>query len=176
MPKDIELVIPPIWSRRSGEPGMAYDAFLIYRELGPTRTSTEVARIVSKQSSLIRKWMGKWEWQMRCALWDEKMLARRDEAALGEAAAMGRRQAQLGMQLQEKAKERLGTMQPAELSPQDTIRMATAGAELERTARGEEKGEAGGNIIFNITMKAPPKWAPAGMVKEISKAIEEGAE
>lgn len=166
-----EITVPPVWARRPGEGGEAFEAFMIYRELGPKRTSGEVARIVMKQPALIRRWMGKWEWQMRVAVWDEKVQQKKDEAVLNEVAEMGKRQARLGMQIQELARLRLDTMQPAELTVQDTIRMAKDGAELERTARGEDKGQAGGNIIFNFNMKSPPSWTPAGIMKQVAPVL-----
>lgn len=171
-----EITVPPVWAKRPNESGMQYDAFLIYRELGIQRSSTECARIMGKVPSLIRKWMIKHDWHERVAVWDERVAERRDQAALDEAAEMGKRQARLGMELQKKANERLTSMPATELTVQDTIRMATAGAELERTARGDDSGKESGNIVFNINMPSPPSWAPAKIVDQIQKAITIGGQ
>lgn len=166
----------PAWERQPREGGQSFDAFLIFRELGVKRTLLETAKICGKTPSLIRRWALQWDWYIRVDAWDQRLAEFRDKAAVEEAKAMGARQARLGMKLQEVGAKRLEQFSTTPLlqetlTANDTIRLIKEGADLERVARGEEKGEAGGNIIFNLNMVQPPKWAPGNVVSKTIDAV-----
>lgn len=58
------------WTRQKGESHKAYQAFCLYRDFGPTRSSRKVAETLSKSETLIRGWCSKWGWVDRAAEYD----------------------------------------------------------------------------------------------------------
>jgi hypothetical protein len=165
------------WDRMPHETGKAYEAFILYREMGVTRSIAKVAEMFDKSVTLIVRWRQRWDWDIRVAAWDAKLSKARDDAAVEEAKRMGVRQARLGMKLQEVGGKRLEQFATSpelqeSLTARDTLALIKEGAELERVARGDDpdKGK-GGNIIFNITMKSPPKWAPKNVIEGALAAV-----
>jgi hypothetical protein len=55
------------WSRQEGESGKAYEAFSLYRDLGPERSITKVAYELSKSRTLIGRWSSVHSWVDRVA-------------------------------------------------------------------------------------------------------------
>lgn len=59
------------WSRQRNESEVAYAAFRVYIELPPeTRSYNEVAEIVGKHVSLMKRWGSVHDWQERTRLYD----------------------------------------------------------------------------------------------------------
>ena len=71
------------WHRLPGESGIAHDRFMIFRDLGPTRTIAAAARAVGKCASLLYRWAERYHWWERVHAWDlaqqrdQEMAARR---------------------------------------------------------------------------------------------------
>ena len=63
------------WERQKGETRKAYEAFVIYRDLGGTRTLQQVAKKLTKSETLIRGWSAKWDWLNRVAAYEESVRA-----------------------------------------------------------------------------------------------------
>jgi hypothetical protein len=62
-----------LWDRQKGETGKAYEAFVIYRDLGLSRTQQEVCTRLRKSYEVIQKWSHKNAWQDRCLAYDRYM-------------------------------------------------------------------------------------------------------
>lgn len=58
------------WDRQPGETSKAYEAFSIYRDMGPKRNVRSVAEALGKSGTLITGWSGKYGWVARAAAWD----------------------------------------------------------------------------------------------------------
>lgn len=71
-----------VWERRQGESAKAYQAFVIYRDLGAERSTSKVAQKLSKSEQLIRRWSAKHEWQQRVEAWDAEQQSHADEVLL----------------------------------------------------------------------------------------------
>lgn len=61
---------PQPWERQPGETEPAWEAFVAFRDLGPGRTVSAVARELSKSRQLINGWCQRWRWRERAAEWD----------------------------------------------------------------------------------------------------------
>ena len=48
------------WERQFNESRKAFEAFCVYRDMGPARSGEKVARELSKSAQLIRRWSAKW--------------------------------------------------------------------------------------------------------------------
>ncbi|WP_256638187.1 hypothetical protein [Streptomyces murinus] len=125
------------WERQSGESVQEFEAFAVYRDLGPARSLTKAARELYKSRTLLGRWSRQFAWVMRAAAYDreqdrlflaEQMQARRDIA---------RRHAKLAQAVQSKAVARLQMLDPRELSPSELLRYVQVAAEIERRAVGE---------------------------------------
>jgi hypothetical protein len=82
------------WDRVKGETEQAYDAFLIYRELGPDRTQDGVRVKLGKVPAYLRgieRWARRWSWAERARAWDNHLQAERDKVAEKAAAAEARK-------------------------------------------------------------------------------------
>lgn len=51
------------WERQEGESSKAFEAFVIYRDMGAKRTFTAVADTLHKSCTLIRRWKEQWDWE-----------------------------------------------------------------------------------------------------------------
>lgn len=126
------------WDRQEDESAAAFAAFVAYRDIGPARSVTKVARQLDKSRSLLGRWSRKYAWVMRVAVYDrqqdrefvaEQQQARRD---------MARRHAKLAQAFLGKAVARLQVLDPRELTPGELLRYFQVAAEVERRAVGEE--------------------------------------
>lgn len=74
------------WHQQQGEGDKAYQAFEIYRNLGPARSITTVERTLSKSRGLISRWSSAHQWVARCRAYDlhnqqqEEQIAREKRA------------------------------------------------------------------------------------------------
>jgi len=64
------------WERLDGEPSQAYEAFLVYLDMGPRdRTVTGAYRIYRDRPEVVKapgrftQWAGMWRWKDRAAAW-----------------------------------------------------------------------------------------------------------
>jgi len=50
------------WERQEGESARAYEAFCLYRDLGPERSLAKVGQALGKSVSLMERWSSEHEW------------------------------------------------------------------------------------------------------------------
>lgn len=130
------------WERQTGEPGRAFSAFVIFRDLGPKRTLTELAKhpdAPTRTTRTLAGWSAMWHWNDRARAYDNALDRRRVEAQAEEIEAMARRHIALGMKFQGVADEYLDEMteeQKEKLTPTSAARFAEIGVALERQGRG----------------------------------------
>jgi hypothetical protein len=85
---------PAPWERQSGESFPAFEAYALYRDLGPQRSIRAVAQQLGKRASLIGRWSARDHWQSRVRCWELEQDRLKRQAQLDEVDAMGRRHAQ----------------------------------------------------------------------------------
>lgn len=139
---------PKPWERQKGESRQAFQAFAIYRDMGPARSLQKVAQQLSKSLALMKRWSEKWSWVARAQAWDDEQDRIAREAQQKEIEEMNRRHAQEAMALQRKAVEALKALAPEDLRPRDVLAFFVDAAKLERLARGmsTEHVEHGGEL------------------------------
>ncbi len=59
------------WHRQPDESAKAYEAFRIYREMGPSRSISKAARKLNKSTMVLARWSTRWSWQERIQAWDD---------------------------------------------------------------------------------------------------------
>src|ERR671930_1171945 len=133
--------MPHSWERQHGETSKAFRAFCLYRDLRHERTYAKVAEMCGQRSDTqIRRWAGKYRWHERVLSFDNWEVREEHKRQVREAAAMRRRQANLGLKVQEVALERLNSMtseQIKKLPGGIVAKLVEIGTKVERIARGE---------------------------------------
>lgn len=120
-----------------GESDKAFQAFTTYLEMGEDRSIRAVARSLGKSKTLMDRWSGQWRWVERVGAWQGHQAAEARRAELKAVREMRQRHAQEAVLMQRKALDRLGQMNPLEMTPNDVLRFFVEAAKLERVSRGE---------------------------------------
>lgn len=131
------------WERQKGEGEKAYEAFVLYRDMGPKRSIRAVGQELGKSRALIERWSSQWDWQERVRAYENELDKEARAKALKDRKAMTKRHIGISMQLQRKALEALNKLQVEAMSPKDIrefIKMATDLERLNRTFE-EESGK-----------------------------------
>lgn len=126
------------WERQPDETSRQYEAFCLYRDMGPERSILKVAREWSSggHTSKLKEWSSKHHWVDRASAYDEhidEIRRGRNEEAIIE---MSARHADYSIQLQEKAMEALKLINPDELKPNELIKWLDIAVKIERLSRG----------------------------------------
>lgn len=141
------------WLKWPDEPENDYARFQCFRDLPPPRRTIENGFLVHSGGALLgtekskrpypQAWAGlsrKWRWSERVRafdVWKEKsQLEAERDGTLEAWREMGERHAREAMALQQKALQRLQTMNPSELSAAEVRQFLVQAATLERLARG----------------------------------------
>lgn len=152
------------WERQENEPPKAYNAFVVYRDMGPLRSLAKSADIFyagrdSQQLSQMRqlgKWSTPYRWVARCTEFDAFNDFQRWTARETDIRAMENRHAQMGVSLQRVALERLESLPASALHARDVVQFLKEGVTIERLARGEatDRTELGGTAGRPVELAA----------------------
>jgi hypothetical protein len=156
-----------IWNRQPGEPNRWYARFERYRLAGPSRSllGTLNAELTdqgkARQAKVPGAWnqaFRSWRWRERAEAWDDQERRQVREARAHDVDEMNRRHIQEAKALQNKALQRLQSLDLQDLSAADTLRFLVEATKLERTARGEPEtieerrltGKDGGAVVLSL--------------------------
>jgi hypothetical protein len=140
----------------------AFEAFVIYRDMGASRSLIRVQTEYNKSASIF-KWSSQFRWVDRCAEYDDHM----DRQALveqeEERKKLAREHLVLAKLLQQKAFDRLKNIDPAKISPAQIPNYLQTAVTIGRLAIGEptEKVDHAGTgriiIVDDIPRKTEEK-------------------
>lgn len=144
---------PKPWERKEKETVRAYEAFCVYRDMGPERSIAKTGQKLGKNTTTLSEWSSRNDWVKRAAAWDDEQDKIAREIAQKEMAneirRMRKRQAEAGKFMQIKAIKALNRIAEEDIKPGDISRLVDIGSKLERLARGdvgevieERQGEA----------------------------------
>lgn len=132
------------YDRLPKESDPAWEAFVMYRDMGLGRSLGKVARQLGKSKTLLDRWSQKNRWRVRVVAWDEDLDRRQREGMVRELVRMRERQVRASTALQSLGVSELNKLidrsrQAKEpiLKPKEVLNMIARGAELERLNRGE---------------------------------------
>ena len=134
------------WEKQRGESGMAWAAFVTYRDKPPgTRRVALVATELGKSESLMWRWNLAWNWKERVDAWDAEVDRQARQAHIDAVKEMRKRHAEIGNMLVTKGAQRLigssrdgvQAINLGTLSAADAVRLIEAGVRVERISRGE---------------------------------------
>lgn len=136
MAKD-DIVSPEPWEQQEGETSRAYEAFCVYRDLGPNRSISKTGKKLGKNLTTIGEWSSANDWVKRCQAWDSEQDRIARQAQLDEIVKMRKRHAKIAETALEKVLKALASMDPEEMSNADITRMMDTASKLERISRGD---------------------------------------
>ena len=142
------------YDRQNKETDRQWEAFIIYRDMGSSRTlrvTAEVYRethgltsLIASTERTVQMWSVRWHWRDRCAAWDRTKDRHRRRAALEDVAKMRDRHIKLSTSVQSLAASELAkwlkeTKKNKKITIEvgDLLRVLEAGVKLERISRGE---------------------------------------
>ena len=132
------------WERQPGETEKAYEAFLIFKNLGPGRTVKEVSEKLRKSYDLFRRWKKRYDWDSRVEAYDRENERKEQIATQQARKKMIERHIKIGTSLQGKALQALETISPEEMKPQDIERFLQFGTKLESENRAKQETKQAG--------------------------------
>ena len=137
------------WERMEGEGSKAFEAFRVYRDMGPERTITAVGRQLSKSRNLIDRWKDRWNWAERVRAYDNDLERAAHQEAVKSVREMRKRHIGMAAQIQHKGMLALQSLNPNSMKPNELIAFIREATKLEREARndivdGYEKTHGGG--------------------------------
>ena len=146
------------WERQPGEPPRAWAAFTTYRDMAAhERSLVKVGQTFGRTARYVEDLSSRWRWVGRTAAWDNEQDRVKRVAAIKAVEDMARRQVGMGLLMQKKAADRLNKMTDDEvmtLSVWEVIRLAEAGARLERLGRGQPEAYAASAVT--VEQRQPP--------------------
>lgn len=125
------------WERLHDESAKAFQAFALYRDLGPReRSLRRVAAELGRDRSLIERWSVRHRWQDRVAAYDAEEDRRKLARRWKDIEEMSERHAKLALAVQAKLARRLENLDPMELAPRDLVQLLDTAVRVERLAFG----------------------------------------
>jgi hypothetical protein len=146
------------WERQRGETPKGYQAFSVYRDLGPKRSLKAAAKALGKCVRLLQGWSTKHHWQERALSFDEYVIENQVESDNIVRRAMLERHTSFNMALQSKLAQRLEQLRPEEISPGLLCYALDMVQRLERLSRGlPDQEQMGTKVEFVVHAPTEPE-------------------
>ena len=138
------------WERMEGESAKAFEAFRIYRDMGPERNLRAVGERLGKSRAIIERWSSSNQWVERARAYDNDLERAAHQEALKSVREMQKRHISIAAQLQNKALLALQKTKPEHMKPGELLSFMKEAAKLERETRSDivesyEKTHGGGS-------------------------------
>lgn len=169
------------WERQNRESEKLYARFVVYRDLGDTRTLLPVLEILqatgdTKLRSLdaLRKIAYSYRWTDRAQAWDVQQADAERQRMVRLRRDMIDRHRKLALGLIGKAASAMQGMDTDDMSPSDVVRFLALGTDLERKAIGEPvqvsvTGPTGGPVV----MEDLSRYTPADRQRRLAQIAAE---
>lgn len=155
------------WDRRDEESEEAFEAFVLYRDMGVKRSIRAVAQALGKSHQLMAVWSSPNDWPNRARAYDKWLDQQATQAWADERRAQVAKTNALSDLLIERAAQRVSGSAGA--IPHDAIRAAEVAAKIQSQAMGDVRPETQGEKESGLMIDA------AELVKEMyRRAAEEG--
>lgn len=125
------------WELMEGETAKPFEAFCIYRDMGPDRSLAQVAKQLGKSQALMERWSTTYDWVKRATAWDAEQDRIARQAQVEEIVKMRKRHAKLACDMLAKAAAALEELPASEVKAADVSRMVDVASKLERLSRGD---------------------------------------
>ena len=127
------------WEQRDDETAPAFEAFAVYRDLGPERSQTMTARRLGKSRQLLGKWSVRHDWAARVREYDADVDAERRAAHLADRLKSDDQHFQLGERMLNRVRREVQRLEESDepIPPAYLAALAKAGSYLQRLGLGE---------------------------------------
>ena len=125
-----------VWEQLDNEPSRIFERFVVYREMGLTRSQKRVAKVLGLATSTIQSNASAFEWSLRARAYDREVERIRLAANAEAQVEMILRHARLGQEVVTLARDALRTLDPSKLKAGDVVRLLELGVKTERLSRG----------------------------------------
>lgn len=129
------------WERQKGESARAFEAFLVYLQMGPDRSIQAVSHKLAKSIPLIKRWSSDNNWVERCRAWDNYLQQEAKKAAVAEVRRMNQRHAKMASAIQATAMQALQEMGTSMVDPKNFAAIVKLATDLERQSLTAEVAE-----------------------------------
>lgn len=131
--------------KNSEMPSKVFDAFKVYRDLGPGRTMKKAMEIIKGRQkgrrgvglASIEKWSTQYDWQRRISEWEyeqDQVFKLEQKKAIKD---MVRRHANASLMFQKKAIDKIQEVIHSDLTPKEALDFFKEAVRIERLSRGE---------------------------------------
>lgn len=128
---------PLSYEKQPGETTKQFEAFKLYRDFGLSRNLRKVCDELDKSLALIGRWSSANNWVERALDYDRDMDKQEVLENIKNRREMVKRHGQTSKLFQQKVLERIRSLNPAELSPNDLSRWFETAVKIERLSMGE---------------------------------------
>lgn len=123
------------WERQEGESVKAFEAFIVYLNLGEERSLRAVGQKLGKSRALIERWSSDNGWVKRVAAYDADVQRKAHAVTVEKQKKMIDRHIGIALKIQEKALKALEKMDPENLDPKLMLSMLREATKLEQDMR-----------------------------------------
>jgi hypothetical protein len=124
------------WERQQGETAKAYEAFVIYRDMGLERSLAKVGRRLGISTKYIERLSKRWRWRERTRAFDGRIERVQTEDAIEAAEKANRRHIAESQQMQGAVLKFLKEFDPQKLKAADVPVWMKAAIDIERKCMG----------------------------------------
>ena len=157
-----------LWGRLAGESSVAYEAFLLYRNMShepgekKKRRLASVAEKLGKSLKLIERWSRTWDWVERARAYDNELQRISMEETRAAIRKMLKDHMTMAKALQKKAMTALLRLDDQSLTARNILDYLVQGIEIERQARlqaagDETDGALKGDAVDDVQIMMPEK-------------------
>jgi hypothetical protein len=139
-----ELEIPLSYNMMGSDTSLSFAAFTVYRDLGPDRSISKVAKLLEKSDALIRRWSAENQWVERSKLYDAEIDKRTVRQDLFDKEAAAIRHIRLARKIQNLADDQLSKhvamakdISDAHIDAEKAAKMAKEAVLMERLVHGD---------------------------------------
>jgi hypothetical protein len=126
------------WEQQENESSPAFEAFVVYRDLGiGSRSTAKVQQFLDKSKRLIDRWSGSNGWVERVRAYDAHLDEKKRNEALADARKMTRAHIKIAQGMLGHVVSRIQSIDPSTLSPSQLSNWFDTAVKIERLARGE---------------------------------------
>ena len=151
------------WLRLPTDTDKSFEAFVIFRDMGPTRALEKVARKLGKTGQLVGRWSQLHDWRTRIHAYDQDQDRQWRDQVDGERSIVARRHARMLQDIQSKGVAALRALPVGALSAGDVLRYLTEAMKLEGVIYGlgaESDGPSPVTIIVDGNVTPPATVIP----------------
>lgn len=125
------------WERLTGESAKAFQAFVIYRDLGAERSLAKVATQLGKSTTLIERWSARDAWVTRVEAWDVEQDRLWRVQQLASRREVGKRHLRIANAMQGRLVDALARLDVSTMSPRDIAYWLEVSSKVQRQAIGQ---------------------------------------